>query len=247
MRKTWNKRYDDVIVWDVDETLGSFATFSDIYSAVSNASPHQFAYEDFKALLDMFPEYIRPKLFKYLRYLKKFKNKNDFKVIIYTNNNGGSLWIDYIKQYIEEKIHSAIFDDVIMSYDSDSRRTTYNKTYGDLQRCLNTKALRHVCFIDDQEHYIKNDRRVNYLHIPPYVKYPNAMDVGSRLLNSKMHIKHIKNFPIFIKSLKNNLDGPRHLNDQVQYSELDDKVMENFVHKFIRQMHKKRNRTCKIN
>jgi hypothetical protein len=239
-------RTHDIIVWDVDETLGSFATFSDIFSAIEYTTNKQLTYEDFRELLDMFPEYLRPKLFKYLRYLKKFKRRNDYKVVIYTNNMGGNYWIDYIKQYIEEKIRGVLFDDVIRSWKSDKRRTSDNKTYGDLQKCLEITDLRHVYFIDDQSHYIKSDKRVNYLQIPAYVIYPNIIDVGTRLLNSKIHERHIKNFPVFIRLLGEMFAGSTHFENQVLYSKMDDKVMENFVHEFVKKTKPKRNKTHKL-
>lgn len=241
------KKPQDIIVWDVDETMGSFATFSDIFNAIEYTTTTQITYEEFKELLDIFPEYIRPKLFKYMRYLKKFKKKNGYKVVIYTNNMGDNYWIDYIKQYIEEKINGRIFDDVIRAWKTDKRRTTDNKTYGDLQRCLGITDLRHVYFIDDQPHYIKADKRVNYLQIPAYVVYPSVIDVGSRLLNSRIHKKHIKNFPVFLRLLKDIIGGSIHFEGQVLYSILDDKVMEDFIHKFVRiTQPNRKNKTVKL-
>lgn len=239
------KANGNVIVWDVDETLGSFATFSDIYNAIEAVSSEQLTYEDFRDILDMFPEFIRPKLFKSLRYLKKFKKKNGYKVIIYTNNIGESYWIDYIKQYIEEKINGPIFDDVIRTYKTDIRRTTDNKTYGDLLRCLDVTSLRYTYFIDDQPHNIKNDINVNYLQIPAYVIYPNVLDVGNRLLNSSIHKAHIKNFPAFLRLTKNIFEMPPHFENEVLYDTLDDKVLSDFVIDFVRRTTKRRNKTSK--
>jgi hypothetical protein len=239
MKKTTN----DIIVWDVDETLGSFATFSDIYNAIEYSSKNDLTYDDFRDILDMFPEYIRPKLLKYFRYLNK--NKNGYKVVIYTNNMGGRQWIDYIKQYIEDKIKSKIFDDVIYAYSSDARRSSDNKTYGDLHRCLDVSNLRHVYFIDDQPHIIKNDKRVKYLQIPAYVIYPAAIDVGGRLLNSKIHKRHIKNFPVFLGLIKSIFESSMHFEGEVLYSKLDDKVLENFVHDFVRKTTPRNNNTRK--
>ena len=239
------KPTNDIIVWDVDETLGSFATFSDIYNAIDYSSKSKLTYEDFRDILDMFPEYIRPKLLKCFRYLNKNK-RFGYKVVIYTNNRGGKHWIDYIKQYIEEKIKSNIFDDVIYAYSTDTRRTTDNKTYGDLHRCLGAYNLRHVYFIDDQPHIIKHDKRVKYLQIPAYVIYPTAIDVGERFVNSKIHRKHIKNFPVFLRLIKTIFEGPGHFEGQVLYSKLDDKVLENFVLDFVKKTTRRHNKTRKF-
>ena len=241
------KRPHSIIVWDVDETLGSFATFSDIFNTLDYTINQNLTYDDFRELLDLFPEYIRPKLFKYLRYLKKYKKKHDYKVVIYTNNMAENYWIDYIKQYIEEKINGHLFDDVIRGWKNDARRTTDNKTYGDLQRCLNLSDLHHVYFIDDQPHYIKHDKRVNYLQIPPYVIYPSVIDVGARLLNSNLHKKYIKSYPTFLRQINEMISGSVHFEGQVLYSSLDDKVLENFVHDFVRKTQIKRNKTIKNN
>ena len=65
---------------------------------------------DFNIFLNLYPEIFRPYIFKILNYIKNKKIKNECKsVIIYTNNQCGSSWVNYIKNYLEYKINYPFF------------------------------------------------------------------------------------------------------------------------------------------
>jgi FMN phosphatase YigB (HAD superfamily) len=95
----------NIIVFDVDETLGAFSEFSK-YCAKSNK---YVTYRQFKYLLDINPIYLQPNILMILEYIKYRKTKN-CKVVMFTNNQEHPIWIQYIKLYLHEKLKFELFD-----------------------------------------------------------------------------------------------------------------------------------------
>ena len=68
-----NKKKGKYIVFDVDETLGYFSQLGSFMDAIS------FYYKDysgsiferFNQILDLFPEFVRPKMIEILKYVYK--------------------------------------------------------------------------------------------------------------------------------------------------------------------------------
>lgn len=138
----------------------------------------------FNELMDTFPEFMRPNIIKIFKKLKTLKRNKDVKVVLYTNNMGPRNWTLYIKNYIEHKINSKIFDKIITKYDRHHKhncRTTHHKTYSDLIKCLTSGGIisnKHdkkikILFFDDQNHPEMKDKNVKYVKLVPYqVKIP---------------------------------------------------------------------------
>ena len=183
-----------IIAFDLDETLGEFIYLSQIWndanSQISNLNQVHFNY-----LCALFPEFFRPYMFEILTYLVENKRLDD-KIVIYTNNNGEKSWTTHIKNYIEYRIGRKVFDDVICAYKVNGRiiepkRTSYEKIYSDLIRCVGASYGTSVCFIDDRVHEAMRHPRVDYIQVRPYHTKFNKNDVIRRLYSSKLPYSNI--------------------------------------------------------
>ena len=133
------------IVFDVDETLGSFTQLFIVWKILNkylqknNLLPnliHTQLLFDF--LLDIFPLYLRPKILNVFQYLAEQKQQGNIqKVILFTNNQISKEWIQWIAKYIENKVRMKIFDKIIYAYKIknhfvESERSSHEKLYKDL-------------------------------------------------------------------------------------------------------------------
>jgi len=128
------------IAFDLDETLGSF---SDFYSIWARLEPNMKTQAIFNDIMDLYPEFLRVGILSILRYVK---GKQDAGVClpinIYTNNQCEDVaWIYKLVEYLEWQIvpgkEVKLFARPICAYKIKGRvveqkRTTHEKTYGDL-------------------------------------------------------------------------------------------------------------------
>ena len=63
-----------IVVFDMDETLGCFVQFGIFWDAIQEYFFHSLTEKDFFEILDKYPEFLRPKIFSILKYLKRKKN-----------------------------------------------------------------------------------------------------------------------------------------------------------------------------
>lgn len=201
-----------VVVFDLDETLGSFTELGMFWEALQDYFDGQLTDDDFYKIVDMFPEILRPNIVTILNYLKREKRKRTcHKVLIYTNNQGPKEWSHKIKNYLETRTKTKLFDQVVGAFKCDGKqieplRTTHDKTYSDLIRCCRLPKGTEVCFLDDQEHpnMMKHDM-VYYIKIKPYTHDYTYKTMAIRFLNSdfkrlikdddkKEFIEHIMSF-----------------------------------------------------
>jgi len=163
-----------IVVFDLDQTLGDFGQLSLFWYGLQQYMKPKLREPDFYALLDLYPQYLRPNILNILTYLKDKKASGECnKVLIYTNNNGEKSWPLMIKRYLEYKIDDRLFDRTIAAYKARGKRieplrTTYEKTMADLQRCGHLPRNIDVCFVDDLEHKKMKSPNVFYIHIPAY-------------------------------------------------------------------------------
>ncbi len=90
-----------IVVFDLDETLGSFVQCGIFWDSLSHyvTQTHKkpLTQTDFNELLDLYPEFLRPNIITILTYLKTKKQSNCcHKMMIYTNNTGSKEWARYI-------------------------------------------------------------------------------------------------------------------------------------------------------
>ena len=167
-----------LFVFDLDETLGQFGELSVICGALEEYYSRKFSQNAYFQIFDKFPEYFRP--FDYLHYIKQHKGEYD-RVIIYTNNSGGWIWPTLIKDYINYKLGTNLIDQVIPINKIDGkviepRRTTFDKTWGDLVRCANIHQDMKILFVDNLYHPKMVHENVYYVHCLDYkASLPNAV------------------------------------------------------------------------
>lgn len=176
-----------IIAFDLDETLGNFSNLSAIWNDANNQMSN-LDQNTFNYYCELFPEFFRPYMLDILNYLVINKQLND-KIVIYTNNNGERSWTLHIKNYIESKLKKKVFDDVICAYKINGRiiepnRSSYNKIYSDLLRCIDAPYGTKVCFVDDRIHEDMINPFVSYIHIKPYHTKFNKKEIMMILSHS---------------------------------------------------------------
>ena len=135
------KKSKKVIVFDVDETLGSFTQLYKFWHLINSFFNKNIDNKYFYNILDNNILFLRPNMINIFNNIKeKKKNKLCSNVIIYTNNNADFFWIELIKNYINNKIQYNVIDKIIRAYKIDNKecepcRTTYEKTIDDLLNC----------------------------------------------------------------------------------------------------------------
>lgn len=206
-----SKKNKKVVVFDLDETLGSFVelgsfcTLLDDYFNNSNK-----AYSIFNELLDLYPEFLRPYITNVLKFLLQKKKDNLCKsVMIYTNNSGERAWVEHIARYFETKLKSKIFEQIISAFKINGKifeinRTTHDKTVDDFFRCTKLPRDVEICFVDDLFHPKMEDDSVYYIHVRGYKHYIPSADLVDRFINSPLS-KDIKNKDDFRKFMISNL------------------------------------------
>ena len=184
-----------VVVFDLDETLGSFTEIGMFWNALQDYFHNKLTNKDFYKTVDMFPEILRPNIITILNYLKREKRKQKCQqLLIYTNNQGPKDWSHKIKNYLETRTESNLFDRVVGAFKCDGKqieplRTTHEKTYSDLMRCCRLPKGTEVCFLDDQDHpYMKHDL-VYYIKIKPYTHDFPYKTMATRFLASELKSK----------------------------------------------------------
>jgi hypothetical protein len=205
LNKSFHKKKGKYIVFDVDETLGYFSQLGAFIDAISfyNKDFSGSIFERFNEIMDLYPEFIRPKVIEILRYVYKKKMSGECDgVFIYTNNQGPRIWVEYIAKYFDYKLNivernygksnndrNQLFDKIIAAYMINGKvvepgRTTQNKTYDDLLRVTGISPQAEVCFVDDLNHPDMRHENVLYLNIKPYVKTLPVAELIQRYLKS---------------------------------------------------------------
>lgn len=173
-----------IVVFDLDETLGYFVEFGMFWDSLK----YYFEYKDksknktehlnqshFNELLDLYPEFQRPDIFKILHYLKQKKESNECnKMMIYTNNQGPKIWAEYIKKYYDTKLKYNLFDQIIAAFKVNGQmieicRSTHYKTHKDLIKCSKIPHNTQICFVDDTFYPEMSNDNVYYINIKPYI------------------------------------------------------------------------------
>lgn len=163
-----------VFVFDLDKTIGYFTQIAIFVEGVEHFLKRKLNKNELFKIFDIFPEIFRPDTMSIFKYLKKLKQKiKCVKVMIYTNNMGPKSWVYDIKNYIETKLNSKLFDRTIAAWKVDDKiyekkRTTHEKTIKDLLRCGNLKNTSKIVFLDDMYHPHMNDKSVKYLKVLAY-------------------------------------------------------------------------------
>ena len=195
-----------IVVFDLDETLGSFIEISMFWNALEEYYGRKLENEYFYNLLNVFPEFLRPNIINILNYLKDKKINNECdQIMIYTNNQGPTSWVYMISNYFNQTINYQLFDKIIAAFKVNGKivemnRTSHGKSVNDLIRCTKIQTNTEICFIDDQYHPLMNHENVYYIHLKPYMFSMPYQEMAERYFEKeKINIPEKKE--IFVKKI----------------------------------------------
>lgn len=205
-----NLKSQKIIVFDLDETIGCFVDLNILWNKILKKMKIHCNQEIFNNILDLYPEFFRTNIFYILKYLhKKKKNGECKKVFLYTNNNCGNNWCEMIIEYIHCKLDmqpEVLFDDIIDSYEFDSRRNTHHKTYDDFISCSMLSKNHTIGFIDNCLHKGMKHEKVYYIKPKSYYHPYSRSEIVSKFIHSSVYKKLFSNIEIendFLKLLNN--------------------------------------------
>jgi hypothetical protein len=195
---------DNVIIFDLDETLGSFTDLDILWRKINKKI-------SFNKLLDLFPEFFRYGIFSIIKYIYlKKKNKECEKIFIYTNNKSSCKMVYMICDYFIYKLNAPdLFDQIIGAYkisnnnnnnqnkgnnfiedcsiswklsnNNKINRTTHNKTHSDFIRCTLLPKKTKICFIDDTIFENMISRRIYYIQPMVYHHHLSKEEILNRI------------------------------------------------------------------
>ena len=186
-----------MVVFDLDETLGQFVEIGMFWDALNHVIgiPEEND-NDFFDVMEIFPEFLRPRIVDILEHLVNMRKKNICEsVMIYTNNQGPKTWARLITRYFDRKVNYKLFDHIIAAFKVRGKivelcRTSHDKKYDDLIRCAKVPADTQICFLDDQHHPLMENDKVYYINVKPFSyslpfsemaeRYYDAYDVDMR-------------------------------------------------------------------
>ena len=204
---------NNVIVFDMDETLGHFSQLGIIVDSIEKVIKKKLNQTEFNNLLDMFHLYLRTDILTILNYLKNKKEKNELdKVIIFTNNQGPKDWSNKIKNYFNYKLNYNLFDQIIGAYRINGKpverlRTSHDKRYNDLIKIAKLSDKTRICFIDDLYHIEMQNKNLFYINIHPYefeYTISNILDILNKKLKIDHHIINVINREIIKYKVQKN-------------------------------------------
>jgi hypothetical protein len=201
--KQYIKKYNKVLIFDFDETLGSFSDLHKLWVGINTfyIKNYNVSEEDnqqrFNEILDLYPEFLRYGILNILEYLylKKKRGHCD-KIYIYTNNNCKPSLIKYITNYFKYKLNfkEDLFDKIIYAFKINNKiveiaRTTRDKTYNDFINCTLLPKSTEICFIDNTFYSNMLNEKVYYIQPRAYFHNISINTIIERFLNSNIGIK----------------------------------------------------------
>lgn len=221
-----------IIVFDLDETLGSFSQLYALSDSIHQIYNEPLPTNHLFKLIDTFPGFLRPNI---LRILKKLVNAREngkcLAIVLYTNNQGPKKWAQDIVDYFAYKLKKPVFDYVIHAYKANGQRveplrTTHDKNYEDLLNCLGMPNKTQVCFIDDQFHTLSVHPNVSYIPVDPYVYTPPPIKIAEKYYTNMHPTGHRQ---IFIGALAGKL-GRRFKNNAEYHSDVNSDTSASHQH-----------------
>jgi len=193
-----------VIIFDLDETLGSFSDLYILWKILENYTIMENKLDYFHKLLDLYPEFLRHGILNVLEFLYYKKQTGECsKIYLYTNNQCYSTsinWVHYIIHYIESKIINKdsikLFDEIIQAFkigdkQIELKRTSHEKTYLDFIKCTLLPKNTEMCFIDNTFFPKMSNEHIYYIQPRSYIHYLKTDEIIDRFMSSSLY-KHLK-------------------------------------------------------
>ena len=85
----------------------------------------------------------------------------------------------------------------------DLLRTSHDKSYDDLIRCINCQTEHKICFVDDVHHTKMVHDSVYYINVKPYVYMLSCDEIVRRFVNSRHRmLEHVDKNRLFLELKK---------------------------------------------
>jgi len=189
-----NAKNNKVMVFDVDETFGSFFELKILWDYISTINPKLTTSKQFNELLDLYPEFLRYGIIPIIDYIYQKKMAGEcYKVYVYTNNQYNYDWVNLILEYFMYKLDCKIklFDQVIRAFKINSKkievkRTTNSKTYDDFIKCTMLPTSTEICFVDNNYFPEMKNERVYYIQPLSYYHNLSKEEIICRFLHSNI-------------------------------------------------------------
>jgi hypothetical protein len=190
--KNYVKKYQKVLAFDLDETLGSFAHLNVLWSGIIKLKNIPDPQNLFNKILDLYPEFIRYGILNILDYLYMKKKEGELdKLYIYTNNRCRPPWVSFIARYFEYKmnINEDLFDKIISAFKINNKvievnRTSRKKTYSDFISCTVLPKTTEICFIDNTYYNEMLNEKVYYIQPRAYIHDLTIKQIIERFIHS---------------------------------------------------------------
>jgi hypothetical protein len=185
-----SQKYLKVLVFDLDETIGSFHEAAILWKLIETETQ-----EDFNTMMDMYPEFLRYGILEIFDFIltKKKKGKCD-KLYLYTNNINSPVFPNIIAEYLKYKLETEeiIFDKIIGAFKINNQiiepnRTTNKKTYKDFINCAILTENVDICFIDDKYYSKMENEKIYYIQPSPYYHNLTNKEIIERFSKSRFN------------------------------------------------------------
>jgi hypothetical protein len=185
-----------VVVFDLDETLGSFVDLDILWQTVHENTIDKNLIS-FDNILDLYPEFLRPGIIKILKLVYNKRNNGEcHKLYIYTNNQSQSYYVNMICDYFSNKVckSNKLFDQIIYAFKINNNiiqigRTSHSKKYTDFIKCSLLPKNIAVCFLDNTSFDDMKKKQVYYMQPAPYYHRLSPQEIINRVMKSKY--KHL--------------------------------------------------------
>jgi hypothetical protein len=203
-----SEKIGKVIVFDLDETIGSFTDLYILWEVIEKYIHIRSEKRvDFDELLELYPEFLRHGIINILEFLyHKKRTKECSNIFIYTNNqckipsdNLDDSWVSKIVRYLTAKVipkqagsprnKTLLFDQIIHAFKINKKivevkRTTNEKTYTDLIHCTLLPKTTEICFIDNTYFPCMKNERLYYIQPKSYSHSLTPDDIIDRFMSS---------------------------------------------------------------
>lgn len=185
------KKLLKVLIFDLDETIGSFHEAAILWKLIETNLQ-----KDFNTLMDLYPEFLRFGILQMFEFImnKKKKGKCD-KLYLYTNNINSPVFPNLIEGYLKYKLRTTdiIFDKIICAFKVNNQiiepnRTTHKKTYNDFINCAVLTDDVDICFIDDKYYSKMDNEKIYYIQPSPYYHSLSNKEIIERFSKSEFNI-----------------------------------------------------------
>lgn len=197
-----------VIVFDLDETLGSFIDLEILWQTIIKQNNNI----NFNDILDIYPEFLRYGITYILEYLYSKKKSNDvYKLYIYTNNQSPPYWIQLLTQYFHYRLSITnndppLFDQIIYAFKINNKRyeigrSTHKKTYNDFINCTILPKNTSICFLDNTYYSNMVNERIYYIKPMTYYHRLSTNDIIQRFIVSEVGSDFISKHNLNVKKI----------------------------------------------